>query len=80
MSMSANIHGATVANHNSLSDVRNDGLVFKNDDGDSVNVFVPPRVAKATAAAFNRAMQEQTEQEAALQVAAAAYRAATGAA
>jgi len=58
MSMSANIHGATVANHNSLSDVRNDGLEFRNADGDSVNIFVPHYVARATADAFNRAMAE----------------------
>lgn len=57
MSMSANIHGATVANHNSLSGVRNDGLEFKNADGGSVMVFVPPHAARATAEAFNRAMQ-----------------------
>jgi len=58
MSMSASIHGATVANHHSLSGVRNDGLEFINADGGNVNVFVPPHVAKATAEAFNRAMAE----------------------
>lgn len=57
MNMSANIHSADVAQHSRLSGVNDDTLKFKNSDGDYINVFVPPHVARATALAFNRAMQ-----------------------
>jgi len=57
MSMSASIHSADVAQHSRLSEVNDDTLKFRNSDGDFINVFVPPHVARATALAFNRAMQ-----------------------
>lgn len=55
--MTANIHGADVAQQTGLPGPDDDVLKFKNSDGDCVNIFVPPHVARATALAFNRAMQ-----------------------
>jgi hypothetical protein len=60
MSMSADLHFASVAEHVRLDGCDNDALKFRS-GSNLVNVFVPPHVAKATAAAFNRAMQVQTD-------------------
>ena len=58
MSMSANLHGAKIARHVSISGGI-DALVFEISDVDYINIFVPRHVAAATVAAFNAAMADQ---------------------
>ena len=57
MSINASLHNATEARADELPGVKNDALKFLDAEGNIFSLFVPPHVAKATAAAFNRSMQ-----------------------
>lgn len=60
MTLTTNAHGMTEAEARELGIIDTDALVFScRDSGKGqVTLFVPPSVAKATADAFNKAMQE----------------------
>lgn len=57
MTLTTNAHDITKAEARALPEVPSDALNFSGEHG-HVTLFVPPPVAKATADAFNKAMQE----------------------
>jgi hypothetical protein len=57
MTLTTNAHDITKAEARGLAGVDDDALQFSSEHG-HVTLFVPPSVAKATADAFNKAMQE----------------------
>jgi len=56
--ISVNMHNPTKAEHLILYKVDNDTVEFVDEGGNIVTLFTLPHVAKAVAAAFNKAMDE----------------------
>ncbi len=61
MTINTNLHNIKSAQHDALPNVENDCLKFSDDDGNEVNLFVSPHVAKAVSEAFNQAIEAEAE-------------------